>query len=329
MKRLTIVLAFLFFFTAAFSTLNRIYSQKFLATTGEARWIWAQHRLSSNEPVAFFAARDFDLPAKRYYTRLKVAADPEYELFVNGKEIAGRQTGVEPTLDLYDISSLVQTGRNRIVVAVRAPQGMGGLLASIDIAPETANWIVSDGSWTIYRRWHPDLLLRDVAGVPSQPPMIVGAPPVGRWNFPTIVARALEPPPGKIVPPRDSRSMIAVLPTIRMRADVAVAVTERSRATAFDFGFTRGRVRLTRDFRARLQPGDQNPLRQHRPRARPDRLQPPPDRLRPGRAQRDDHRVTRLSLCDGVRAGGEGGGGSVIWVGKRSRHVSLKNDGDR
>ncbi|HJQ39272.1 MAG TPA: hypothetical protein VKB93_19200, partial [Thermoanaerobaculia bacterium] len=247
MRRLTVVLAFLFFFTAAFSTLNRIYSQKFLATTGEARWIWAQHRLSSNEPVAFFAARDFELPAKRYYTRLKVAADPEYELFVNGKEIAGRQTGVEPTLDLYDISNLVQTGRNRIVVAVRAPQGLGGLLASIDIAPETANWIVSDGSWTIYRRWHPDLLLRDVAGVPSQPPMIIGAPPVGRWNFPAIVARPLEPPPAKIVPPRDARSMIAVLPTIRMRADVAVATTERSRATAFDFGFTRGRVRLTRD----------------------------------------------------------------------------------
>lgn len=247
MKRLTIVLAFIFFFTAAFSTLNRIYSQKFLATTGEARWIWAQHRMNSNEPVAFFAARDFDLPAKRYYTRLKVAADPEYELFINGKEIAGRQTGVEPTLDLYDISNLVQTGRNRIVVAVRAPQGVGGLLASIDIAPEIANWIVTDGSWTIYRRWHPDLLVRDVADVPSQPPMIVGAPPVGRWNFPTIVARPLEPLPVKIVPPRDSFSMVTSLPTIRTRGGVAVAVADRTRATAFDFGFTRGRVRLTRE----------------------------------------------------------------------------------
>lgn len=247
MKRLTIVLAFLFFFTAAFSTLNRIYSQKFLATTGEAQWIWAQHRMSDNEPVAFFAARDFELPAKRYYTRLKVAADPEYELFVNGKEIAGRQTGVEPTLDLYDISSLVQTGRNRVVVAVRAPQGVGGLLASIDIAPETANWIVSDGSWTIYRRWHPVLPLRNVPDLPSQPPMIIGVPPVGRWNFPMIVARTLEPPPVKIVPPRDSFSMLTSLPTIRTRGGVTVAAADRARATVFDFGFTHGRVRLTRD----------------------------------------------------------------------------------
>lgn len=247
MKRLTIVLAFIFVFTAAFSTLNRVYSQKFLATTGGAQWIWAQHRMSSNEPVAFFAARDFLLPAKRYYTRLKIAADPEYELFVNGSQIAGRPGGVQPSLDLYDISGLVRTGRNRIVVAVRAPQGVGGLLASIDIAPETQNWIVSDGTWTIYRRWSPELLVRDVAGLFSEPPMVVGPPPIGRWNYLGITARPLEPPPAKTLPPRDAFSMLAYLPAIRTRSGVAVAVADRKRATAFDFGFTHGRVRLTRD----------------------------------------------------------------------------------
>jgi hypothetical protein len=247
MKRLTIVLAFVFFFTAAFSTLNRVYSKKFLATTGGAQWIWARHRMSDNQPVAFFAARDFDLPATRYYTRLRIAADPEYELWVNGKEIAGRQTGVQPTLDLYDISSLVQTGRNRVVVAIRAPKGVGGLLASIDIAPETENWIVSDGSWTIYRHWHPDLPRRNVAGVFSQPPMIIGPPPVGRWNYLTIVARPPEAPPAKTLPPRDVFPMLTYLPAIRMRGGIAVAVADRARATAFDFGFTRGRVRLVRD----------------------------------------------------------------------------------
>src|SRR6185503_17360087 len=112
-------------------------------------------------------------PAKRYYTRLKIAADPEYELFLNGRQLAGRRTSTEePELDLYDVSQLVQTGHNRVVIAVRAPQGVGGLLASIDIAPDTENWVVSDGSWTIYRRWHPDLLVRN-ADVPSEPPMIV------------------------------------------------------------------------------------------------------------------------------------------------------------
>jgi hypothetical protein len=247
MKRITIVLAFIFLFTAGFSTLDRIYSQKFLATTGGARWIWAQHRMSANEPVAFFAARDFTLPAKRYFTHLKIAGDPEYELYVNGREIAGRRAGEERQLDLYDISELVGTGRNRIVVAVRAPQGVGGLLASIDIAAETENWVVTDGSWRIYRRWRPDLLLRDVPDLPSEPPVIVGMPPIGRWNYLTLVRRPLAAPALKVAPPRSSFQLIAYLPAIRTRSGVAVAVAERARATAFDFGFTRGRVRLIRD----------------------------------------------------------------------------------
>jgi hypothetical protein len=247
LRRITIVLALLFLFTAAFWTLDRVYSQKFLATTGEARWIWAQHRMSSGEPVAFFATRDFTLPPKRYFTHLKIAADPEYELWVNGREVAGRMTGVQPQLDLYDISPLVQTGRNRIVVAIRAPKGVGGLLASIDIAPETENWVVSDRNWTIDRRWRPDLLLRDAPDLPSQPPLVIGPPPIGRWNYPTLVARPLSPPPSTILEPRESFELLALLPAIRTRGGVAVAVAERARATAFDFGFTRGRVRLVRD----------------------------------------------------------------------------------
>jgi len=247
MKRITIVLACLFFLTAAFSTLDRIYSQKFLVTTGAAQWIWAQHRMSANEPVAFFAARDFELPAKRVYTRLKIAGDPEYALYVNGREIAGRRASEDPQLDFYDISELVQTGRNRIVVAIRAPQGVGGLIASIDIAPETENWIVTDGSWKIYRRWRPDLLPGDVANLPSEPPMIIGAPPIGRWNYLTLVPRQLAPPPARVLPSRDAFSLVAILPAIRTVNGVAVAVTQRARASAFDFGFTRGHLRLIRD----------------------------------------------------------------------------------
>ena len=243
LKRITIVLAFVLFFTAAFSTLNRIYSHKFLSTTA-AQWIWAQHRISSNEPVAFFAVRDFDLPEKRYYTRLKIAGDPEYTLYINGREIAGRQVGEERTLDLYDISSLVKTGRNRIVVAMRAPQGVGGLIASIDIAPEIANWVVSDGSWKIFRRWHPDLVVKDPPGLRAESPIVHGPPPVGRWNYLTLAKQEIVPRPSTLVAPRESFPMLALMPAIRTRSGIAVAVAERARATAFDFGFTRGHVRL-------------------------------------------------------------------------------------
>src|SRR5687767_2247196 len=164
MKRLTIVLAFIFVFTAAFSHLVSVYALKFHDRTASARWIFARHDLSSNEPVAFFAAREINLPPNRVYTRLKILGDPEYTLYLNGREVASRRVGEARALDYYDISELVRTGRNRIVVAVRAPKGVGGLLASVDIAPETENWVVSDGQWKIYRQWDPLLLEFDIAG---------------------------------------------------------------------------------------------------------------------------------------------------------------------
>ena len=247
MKRITVALLAVFLFTAAFSYLDRIYTHKFLATTGRAQWIWAAHRMSDNEPVVFFAARDFDLPQNRYYTLLKVTGDPEYTLYFNGREIASRRVGDQRQLDVYDVSKLAKTGRNRIVVAVRAPQGIGGLIASIDIAPETENWIVSDGSWRMYRRWHPDILVRDRLDVWWNGVMIVGQPPIGRWNYLALVRTPLSSPVTTVIPPRDSFPMIAYLPTIRTRSGIAVAVADRKRATVYDFGFTRGRIRLVAD----------------------------------------------------------------------------------
>jgi hypothetical protein len=245
MRRLTLVLLFLFAFTAAFSGLDRVYSQKFLDVTGRAQWIWARQPMSANDPVAFFAARQFTLPEKRVYARLKVIGDPEYTLYVNGREVAGRRLESDRReLDLYDISELVHTGANRVVIALRAPLGVGGLLASLDIAPETENWIVSDGNWRIYRRWHPEILVRDIDD-DWESPATFGEPPIGRWNYLPLARRALDAPPSKTLAAREAFPVIGFIPRIRTRSGIAVAVPDRVRATAFDFGFTKGRVRLT------------------------------------------------------------------------------------
>ncbi|HEX9986738.1 MAG TPA: hypothetical protein VGF69_26015 [Thermoanaerobaculia bacterium] len=245
MKRLTIVVLFIFFFTAAFTRLDRVYSQKFFDVTGQAYWIWAPHRISRNEPVVFFATRDFDLPEQRLYTSIKILGDPEYTLWFNGYEIAGRRVGDERELDVYDVSKLAKTGRNRIVVAVRANQGVGGLLASVDLAPEVENWVVTDARWKIYRRWRPDILLRDSPDLGPAAPMLVGEPPIGRWNYVTSASREFAQPFERTIPPREVFTMRALLPTIRTRAGVAISVADPVRAQAFDFGFTKGRVRLT------------------------------------------------------------------------------------
>ena len=243
-KRLTIVVAFVFVFTAAFALLERTYSQKFFDITGRAQWIWAQHRMSDNQPVAFFAAREFELPENRIFTRLKVLGDPEYTVFVNGREIAGRQVGEERLLDVYDISSLVKTGTNRLVIAVRAPRGVGGLIAAIDIAPETANWVVTDSRWKIYREWDPTLLFADIANVRSERPMLIGEPPLGRWNYLTVRQQALREAAATVMPPSASFERMGIIPRISTQGGVAVAVAAQARAKAFDFGFTQGRIRL-------------------------------------------------------------------------------------
>jgi hypothetical protein len=243
-KRLSVVLVFVFVFVAAFSHLLRVYSHKFFDRTGPAKWIWAQHPMKSNEPLAFFAAREIELPPKRIYTRLKIAGDPEYTLYVNGREIAGRRVGEQKALDYYDISDLVQTGRNRIVVAIRAPQGIGGLLAAIDIAPETQNWVVSNEQWKIYRRWDPLLLQYDIAGA-FESPMIVGKPPIGRWNYLEIARRERDPQPAAASGPADKFLAVALRPEIVNVNGIAVATAIPTDAAAFDFGFTKGRVRIS------------------------------------------------------------------------------------
>ncbi|HEX8255135.1 MAG TPA: hypothetical protein VF846_18480 [Thermoanaerobaculia bacterium] len=245
MRRLAIAGLFVFVFTAAFAKLERTYSQKFFDVTGRAQWIWAPHRMSDNIPVAFFAARDFDLPARRYYTRLKVLGDPEYTVYVNGNKIAGRLvTEEDRTLDTYDISHLVKTGRNRIVVAVRAPRGVGGVIAAIDLSPEVANWVVTNGEWKIYRAWTPALLVRDLPQLASAP-VVIGEPPIGRWNYLTVAHRELDKPLAETLPPRETFEQIGYVPTVQTVSGVAVAGTERERATAFDFGRTSGRVQVT------------------------------------------------------------------------------------
>lgn len=245
-RRLAVVFAFLFAGTAAFSHLVRTYSQKFHDVTGEAKWIWAQHSMSANEPVAFFAARDLELPEHRIFTHVKVLGDPEYTLFVNGRRIASTRVGEERKLHVYDVSDVVQTGRNRIVVGVRAPQGFGGLIAAVDIAPETRNWVVTDSSWTIYRRWNPAILSAGAESAMPEPPQIVGEPPVGRWNFLDVQKREEPAPPEEVLPPVEVFAVEGLIPRIRTRNGVAFATAEPAPATAFDFGFTRGRLRLTR-----------------------------------------------------------------------------------
>lgn len=243
MRRFTLAVLAILGVTAAVSSLLRFYQRRFDNYTGTAKWIWASTQLSRNEPVVFFAARDFDLPATRAYTHVKIFADPEYTFWFNGRGIAGRRVHESRDIDVYDVSALARTGKNRILVSARSTNGVGGLLASVDIAPEVENLIVSDGSWRIFRRWDDALPLRDAGR--SERPMVIGEPPVGRWDFLQPVEGKFDPPPRRVVGPKSAVSFKGSVPAVRIVEGVAVAISQPERATAFDFGFTSGRVRFT------------------------------------------------------------------------------------
>jgi hypothetical protein len=245
MRRLSIVFGFLLLFTFAFSRLQLLYSHKFFDNTGRAEWIWLNHRIASGDAQAFFATKDFDLPPNRTFTKIKIAGDPEYTLWFNGREIGGRRVGEQPTLDIYDVTPLARTKGNRLVVAMRSPNGVGGLIAAVDIAAEYQNLAITDASWRIVKRWTPDLLMRDPAPEFVAAPLRLGRPPARRWNYLDTTPRDFTIPPRKIVPPSASFTFNTALPAVDIVEGVAVAVTKKTVATAFDFAPMTGRVRLT------------------------------------------------------------------------------------
>lgn len=254
MKRALIVGAAVFVFTFAFHRLDLMYARKFFDEPGDAQWIWAQHPNARNLPVAFFATRDFDLPADRYFTKIKVAADPEYTLYFNGQQIGGRRGEDGRALDVYDVSALAKTGRNRIVIAARSADGVGGVLASIDTRPDF-HLLATDDKWNIVLRWSAELLDRDPARSWMAKPLVIGPPPAGRWNY--LTTREGEPikPVKRVIDPLRAFAVDAQLPDVSVVGGVAVAGSVRAPAVAYEFGNVFGRLHLI------TQPGNASSLR--------------------------------------------------------------------
>ena len=244
-KLLALIAAAAVIATFSLSRLYLLYGHKFFDITGRAEWIWAQHQLSRDIPVAFFATREFDLPPNRYFTHVKIAGDPEYTLWFNGTEIGGRKLGDARALDVYDVTDLARTSANRMVVGVRSGDGVGGVIASIDIGPDYQNVIVTDGSWHIVRRWMEDLMVRDPDRGAITRPMLLGRPPIGRWNYLGRQDRSRAEAAHRIVAPRDAFDFRTALPVIEVRGGVAVTVPQPKRASVFDFNPITARARLT------------------------------------------------------------------------------------
>jgi hypothetical protein len=235
-RRLTIAVLAIFAFVAAYDRLYLLYAHKFFDVTGRAQWIWARHEISRNIPVAFFATHNFDLPPNRQFARIKVAADPEYTLYFNGTQVGGRRMGEEATLDIYDVSKLARDRGNRVVIAARSANGVGGLIAAIDITDEYKNVEPTGSAWNIVSAWRDDLPLRDPTPSSMTTPMVIGRPPIGRWNFLSPRAGAPVSPPRHVIAPKTAFSFKTAIPEIKISGGVAVVGLHPTSAIAYDFG---------------------------------------------------------------------------------------------
>ena len=80
------------------------------------------------------------------------AAHPQHGKRVEHHQRQGRRraalVGDDRQLDMYDVSGLARDTGNRIMVAVRSTNGVGGLIAAVDIKPEIENLIVTGADWS-------------------------------------------------------------------------------------------------------------------------------------------------------------------------------------
>ena len=245
LQRWVIAAFVLFFGVAGFGWLHRFFSDKFFLTTGDAVWIWEDHEVLARTPVVFFVTREFEVPEGREFVRIKIAGDPEYTLFLNGAEIGSGVVDREAAVDVYELTDRARIGGNRVVVALRSANGVGGFLMSISFGHMRENVIVSGPDWRAYSVWSDELLIRDVPGLATEKIIPLGRPPAGRWNYMKEVGRPVHPPVSRSTAPVRSIEVIAPVPQIRVISSVAVASVVPTAAVAFDFGSVRGRGRLT------------------------------------------------------------------------------------
>lgn len=121
--------------------------------SSQARWIWHPDGEGINQYVDF--VREFDLPSLPEAATLRIAADSNYQLWVNGVPIPGRQFPCYPhdrVFNSCDIARHLRPGSNRIAVlayfrgqdSFEYRLGRAGLLVDFDAG---ASRLASDGNW--------------------------------------------------------------------------------------------------------------------------------------------------------------------------------------
>lgn len=167
---------------------------RWLSPAGEAVWIWQPGSPRQTIPRAFFAVRDFELPERPARAELRILADEEYVVFLNGRRVGSDRYSEGDPMDRYEVGELLERGGNRLAVELRSVRGAGGLLLALRAFGEGAgegkgnDLVVSDPSWRIFSESQPGIVEGWLPADLGEPPLVWGRPPVGRWGLPRLGA---------------------------------------------------------------------------------------------------------------------------------------------
>lgn len=162
--------------------LPAVVARTSLPTRG-AQWIWEERGRTDTSPAAFYAARDFDLPAPPARARLLVMADEEYVVHLNGRRVGSGSWTPGAGLDVYEVGPLLLPGGNRAVAELRSGRGVGGFLAALVDGATGEPLLETDGTWRILRQHHLGLV-RGWSPLGMETAFSWGYPPIGRWGVP-------------------------------------------------------------------------------------------------------------------------------------------------
>jgi len=148
----------------------------------DPQWIWSPEHPTGSVPEGPCYFRKFftiDQPASG---ELKIAADDEYEVFLNGRRIGtGKSTEV---LDQYDVISFLRSGQNLLAVRVANTRGTTaalGVRLSVKDRTRGTLTVSSDASWLTHLLplplWHTPLYNDSRWAVAQTLGRIGGTPP--------------------------------------------------------------------------------------------------------------------------------------------------------
>jgi hypothetical protein len=165
--------------------LHRRREDRLHRVTGRAEWIWYARAGRKPRPLRFYATREVELAAVPRRAEARFFVDPEYALYVNGLRVdAGRRRAAD-ALAVVDLVPVLRPGSNRIAIEAASPDGVGGILFSVDgegLDVNLKDAFASNVSWRV------SLDPAAVTQGGGARAIVWGSPPQYPWGYPRLPA---------------------------------------------------------------------------------------------------------------------------------------------